>query len=49
MEAAITNLGPGIVIWSASQQKVIFGEMTVPWEDNVKEAYERKYTKEVVA
>ena len=46
VEVAITNyLKPDIVIWSASQQQVILGELTVPWEDNIQEAYERKYTK----
>ena len=45
VEVAITNLRPDIVIWSASQQQVILGELTVPWEDNIQEAYERKYTK----
>ena len=46
VEVAITNLKPDIVIWSASQQQVILGELTVPWEDNIQEAYERKYTKD---
>ena len=35
VEVAITNLRPHIVIWLASQQQVIFGELTVPWEDNI--------------
>ena len=30
VEVAITNLKPDIVIWSASQQQVILGELTVP-------------------
>ena len=44
-EIAITNLRPDVVIWSASQRQVILGELTVPWEDNMEEAYERKYTR----
>jgi len=44
-DIAITNLRPDVVIWSPSQRQVILGELTVPWEDNMQEAYERKYTR----
>ena len=45
VEVALTNLRPDIVLWSASQRHVVFGELTVPWEDNIQEAFERKFTK----
>ena len=42
---AITNERPDIVIWSDSTKRVILAELTVPWEDNMEEAYERKKTR----
>ena len=36
------NLRPDIVLWSRSRMRVYFIELTVPWEDLVVEAYERK-------
>ena len=44
-EIAITLLRPDIVIWSTSSKEVIIGELTVPWEDNIDDAHERKLTK----
>ncbi|KAI8516566.1 hypothetical protein Bbelb_051470 [Branchiostoma belcheri] len=44
-EIALTSLRPDIVIWSKSAREVMLGELTVPWEDNVEGAYERKLTK----
>ena len=44
-EIAITLLRPDIVIWSRSTKEVIIGELTVPWEDNLEYAHERKFTK----
>lgn len=41
-EIAITNLRPDLVLWSNSQRMVYFVELTVPWEDAVQEAFERK-------
>ena len=41
-EIAITNLRPDLLLWSNSQRMVYFIELTVPWEDNVEEAFERK-------
>lgn len=41
-EIAITTLRPDIVLWSPSLKKVFIIELTVPWEDSVDEAYERK-------
>ena len=41
-EIVITNLRPDLVLWSNSQRKVYFVELTVPWEDAVQEAFERK-------
>jgi hypothetical protein len=45
VEIAITNLRPDIIIWSMAARQVVFGELTVPWEDNIQEAHERKYAK----
>ena len=41
-EIAFTNLRPDIVLWSRSRMRVYFMELTVPWEELVVEAYERK-------
>ena len=44
-DIAITALRPDIIIWSESRKEVIIGELTVPWEDNIDDAHERKLTK----
>ncbi|KAI8488878.1 hypothetical protein Bbelb_333960 [Branchiostoma belcheri] len=44
-EIALTLLRPDIVIWSESSREVVFGELSVPWEGNIEEAYERKLTR----
>ncbi|MGH0121019.1 UNVERIFIED_CONTAM: hypothetical protein FKN15_068715 [Acipenser sinensis] len=41
-EIATANLRPDIVLWSVSAHLVHLVELTVPWEDAVDEAYERK-------
>ena len=41
-EIASTTLRPDIVLWSRSRMRVYFIELTVPWEELVAEAYERK-------
>lgn len=41
-EIALTNLCPGLVLWSNSCRRVFLVELTVPWEDAIDEAYERK-------
>ncbi|MGH0135533.1 UNVERIFIED_CONTAM: hypothetical protein FKN15_023521 [Acipenser sinensis] len=41
-EIATTNLQPDIVLWSGSTCLVHLVELTVPWEDDIDEAYERK-------
>ena len=41
-EIVCTRQRPDIVLWSVSQRIVYFIELTVPWEDSVEEAYERK-------
>ena len=33
------------MLWSPKSRQVILGELTVPWEDNIQEAYERKLAK----
>ena len=40
-----TNLRPDIVIWSKAAKKIILVELTVPWEERIQEAYERKRAK----
>ncbi|XP_061116493.1 NACHT, LRR and PYD domains-containing protein 3-like, partial [Conger conger] len=42
-EIATTTLRPDMVLWSPSRRKVFIIELTVPWEDSVDEAYERKH------
>ncbi|XP_078458809.1 uncharacterized protein LOC144723905 [Lampetra planeri] len=42
-EIATTTLRPDMVLWSRSLKKVFIIELTVPWEDSVDEAYERKH------
>ena len=44
-EIRSTELRPDIVIWSRRSKQVIIVELTVPWEDRVEEAYERKNAK----
>ena len=41
-QIAITNLRPDLVLWSNTQCRVYFVELTVPWEDAVEEAFEQK-------
>lgn len=41
-EIAATTLRPDLVLWSPSLKCVHITEFTVPWEDSVEEAYERK-------
>ena len=44
-DISVTALGTNIIIWSETGKEVITGELTVPWEDNIDEAHERKLTK----
>ncbi|XP_078608663.1 uncharacterized protein LOC144880403 [Branchiostoma floridae x Branchiostoma japonicum] len=44
-EITTTNLRPDIVIWSAKTRQVVILELTVPWEDRLEEAFERKAEK----
>ena len=39
---AFTQARPDIVLWSDTAKKVVLVELTVPWEENMEEAYERK-------
>uniref|UniRef100_A0A3B3B355 Reverse transcriptase domain-containing protein n=1 Tax=Oryzias melastigma TaxID=30732 RepID=A0A3B3B355_ORYME len=41
-EIATTTLRPDLVLWSNSCRVVYIIELTVPWEDSLDEAYERK-------
>ena len=40
-----TRERPDIVIWSDAVRVVFIVELTVPWEENMEEAYERKKTR----
>ena len=42
---SVTTLRPDMVMWSDASQQVHLIELTVPWEDNLEEAYERKKLK----
>ena len=44
-EILMTTFRPDIVVWSEVAKEVIIGELTVPWEDNIDEAHERKLAK----
>ncbi|RXN24825.1 hypothetical protein ROHU_021965 [Labeo rohita] len=44
-QIAITSLRPDIVIWSTTTKSVIMAELTVPWEDGIEAAFERKKEK----
>ena len=41
-EIAATNLRPDLVLWSKTCRRVFIVELTVPWEDAIDEAFERK-------
>ena len=41
-DITVTTLRPDIVLWSTSEKRVLLVELTVPWEQNIQEAYERK-------
>lgn len=44
-EICITPLRPDIVLWSSTTKQVVMLELTVPWEERMEEAYERKRSK----
>lgn len=44
-EEASTNKRLDVVIWSPSSRQVIIVELTVPWEERMEDAYERKMGK----
>ncbi|XP_069134670.1 uncharacterized protein [Argopecten irradians] len=44
-EVASTPLRPDVVLWSRSSKQVVLVELTVPWEDRMEEADERKQQK----
>ena len=44
-EIAETTLRPDIVIWSKKTKQVVLVELTVPWEERMEEAHERKKAK----
>ncbi len=44
-EIVATTLRPDMVLWSPTTKLAYVVELTVPWEDGVEEAYERKKNK----
>lgn len=44
-EIAITSSQPDIVLWSQAKKQVALIELTVPWEEKIEEAHERKLGK----
>lgn len=40
-----TNQRPDMVLWSLSTKQVLVIELTVPWEERIEEAHERKFLK----
>ena len=44
-EITMTSLRPDIMLWSAPAKAVIMVELTVPWEEHMEAAYERKKDK----
>ena len=42
---AVTTLQPDIVLVSESTKQAVLLELTVPWEDRLEEAFERKLSK----
>lgn len=44
-EIVATTLRPDMVLWSKAAKLAYVMELTVPWEEGVEEAYERKKTK----
>lgn len=41
----VTTLRPHIALMSESTKQVVLLELTVPWEDRLEEAFERKLSK----
>ena len=41
-EIAVTRKRPDMVLWSKMSKQVVIIELTVPWEEGIEEAYERK-------
>ncbi len=44
-EIVVTSLRPDIVLWSQATMQVALIELTVPWEERIEEAHERKLGK----
>ncbi|XP_056314571.1 uncharacterized protein LOC130229674 [Danio aesculapii] len=44
-EIAQTSLRPDIVLWSRGTKQVVLIELTIPWEERMEEAHERKLKK----
>ena len=45
IEAAVTSLRPDVVLFSRSSKTIVLLELTVPLEDNVHQAHDRKTSK----
>ncbi len=44
-EICSTTLRPYVVLWSVAEKSLILTELTVPWEEGLEAAYERKKAK----
>lgn len=44
-EIIITSLRPDIILWSSAAKTVILAKLTVPWEEGIETAFERKKVK----
>ncbi|KAI8513341.1 hypothetical protein Bbelb_099800 [Branchiostoma belcheri] len=44
-DICVTSLRPDLVMWSADQKTVAIVELTIPWEENIQSAHERKKLK----
>ncbi|KAJ8415032.1 hypothetical protein AAFF_G00007300 [Aldrovandia affinis] len=44
-EICSTTLRPDVVLWSAAAKSALLIELTVPWEEGLEAAYERKMAK----
>ena len=44
-DVAVTNSRPDLVLWSVGTKQVVMLELTVPWEERMEEAHQRKLCK----
>ncbi|RXN10684.1 hypothetical protein ROHU_028636 [Labeo rohita] len=44
-ETVITTLWPDIIMWSTAEKRILLIELTIPWEEGMTAAHERKHLK----